>query len=87
MGQVHLGDLLPTVRNSHGGTFLNASGSNGTCAALTWEHEDEELQVKVIGGPSGGLVLRDRGNDGDVVLCVGRIQEGVETPRPRGDFP
>lgn len=54
---------------------------------LTWEHENKELQVEVVGGPSGGLVLRDRGDDGDVVLGIGRVQQGIETPRPWGDFP
>ena len=52
----------------------------------TWEHEDQQLQVKVVGGPGGGLVLRDRGDDGDVVLGVGGVQQGVEATRPWRDL-
>ena len=44
------------------------------------------LQVKVEGTPGGGLMLRHRGDDGDVVLGVGRIQEGVETSSPGRDL-
>ena len=54
-----------------------------TGAELTWKQEDEELQVKVEGGPGGGLVLTDRGNDGDVILGIGWVKQGVETTRPR----
>ena len=31
-------------------------------------------------------MLTDGGNDGDVVLGIGGVQEGVETPRPGGNF-
>lgn len=53
---------------------------------LTGKHEDEQLQVKVERGPRGRLVLTDRGNDRDVVLCVGGIQERVKPPSPRRDL-
>ena len=42
------------------------------------EEEGEDLEVEVEGGPRGRLVLRDGGDDRDVVLGVGRVQEGVE---------
>ena len=42
------------------------------------EEEGEDLQVEVEGGPRGRLVLRDGGDDRDVVLGVGGVQEGVE---------
>lgn len=66
---------------------LNKLRSEEICTRLTWEHEDEELEVEVVGGPGGGLVLGDGGDDWDVVLRIGRVQQGVETSRPRGDFP
>ena len=50
------------------------------------KHEDQKLQVEVEGGPGGGLVLRHRGDDGDVVLGIGRVQQGVETSSPGRDF-
>ena len=52
----------------------------------TREHEDQQLQVKVVGGPGGGLVLRDRGDDGDVVLGVGGVEQRVEAARPGRDL-
>ena len=52
----------------------------------TGEHEDQQLQVKVVGGPGGGLVLRDGGDDGDVVLGVGGVQQRVEATRPGRDL-
>ena len=53
---------------------------------LTWKHEDQKLEVKVERGPCGGLMLTDRGNDGNVVLGIGRVEEGVEPTSPRGDL-
>ena len=53
---------------------------------LTWEHEDQQLEVKVERGPGSRLVLTDGGDDGDVVLGIGRIEKGVEPTRPRGDL-
>lgn len=53
---------------------------------LAWEHEDQQLEVKVVRGPSRGLVLRDRGNDGYVVLGIGGVQQGVETTSPWRDL-
>ena len=47
-----------------------------------WEEEHEQLQIKVEGGPGGGLMLRNRGDDGDVVLGVGGVKQGVETTSP-----
>ena len=41
---------------------------------LTSKHT--EVQVENEGAPCGGLVLRDRGNDGDELLGVGWIHEG-----------
>lgn len=55
-------------------------------ATLAWKHEDEQLQVKIVGGPGGRLMLRDRGNDGNVVFCIGGVKQGVETARPRGNL-
>ena len=52
----------------------------------TWEKEDKHLQIKVEGAPCCGLMLRHRGDDGDVVLGVAGIQEGVETAGPWGDL-
>lgn len=54
---------------------------------LAWKHEDQQLKVKVVRGPGGGLVLRDWGNDGDVVLGIRRIQQRVETPSPWRNLP
>ena len=42
------------------------------------EEEGEDLEVEVEGGPRGRLVLRHGGDDRDVVLGVGGVQEGVE---------
>ena len=42
------------------------------------EEKGEDLEVEVEGGPRGRLVLRDGGDDRDVVLGVGGVQEGVE---------
>lgn len=50
------------------------------------EHEDQQLQVEVEGRPRGRLVLGNRGDDGDIVLSVGGVQQRVETSGPRGDF-
>lgn len=53
---------------------------------LAWEHEDQQLEVKVVRGPGRGLVLRDRGDDGNVVLGIGGVQQGVETTGPWRDL-
>lgn len=53
---------------------------------ITWEHEAEELEVKVEGRPGGRLVLADRGNNWNIVLGIGGVEEGVEPSRPRRDF-
>eukprot|EP00053_Salpingoeca_punica_P010929 m.97584 g.97584 ORF g.97584 m.97584 type:complete len:573 (+) comp15536_c0_seq2:800-2518(+) len=45
-------------------------------------HHDHEVQVKVVRGPGRGLVLGDRGDDGDVVLGVGGVQHRVEAAGP-----
>ena len=50
------------------------------------EHEHQELQVKVERRPRGWLMLTNGGNDGDVVLGVRGIQEGVEAASPRGNL-
>ena len=42
------------------------------------EEEGEDLEVEVEGGPRGRLVLRHGGDDRDVVLGVGGVQERVE---------
>ena len=42
------------------------------------EEEGEDLQVEVEGRPRGRLVLGHRGDDGDVVLGVGGVEQGVE---------
>ena len=42
------------------------------------EEEGQDLQVEVEGRPRGRLVLRHGGDDGYVVLGVGRVEEGVE---------
>ena len=52
----------------------------------TWEKKHQDLEVKVEGGPGGRLVLTDGGNDGDIVLSIGWIQERVEPPSPRRDL-
>lgn len=57
------------------------------CFVFTGEHEDQQLQVKVVRGPGGGLVLGHGGDDGDVVLGVGRVQERVEAAGPRRNLP
>lgn len=54
--------------------------------SLAWEHKDQQLKVKVVGGPSRWLVLRDRRNNGNVVLGIGRVQQGVETTSPWRDL-
>ena len=53
---------------------------------LTWKQEHEQLEVKVERGPRGGLMLRHRGNDGDVILGIGGIEQRVESAGPRRDF-
>lgn len=53
---------------------------------LAWEHEDQQLEVKVVRGPGRGLVLRDGGDDGNVVLGIGGVQQGVETAGPWRDL-
>lgn len=50
------------------------------------EEEHEQLQIEVEGAPRGRLVLRDGGDDGDVVLGIGWVQQRVETTRPWCDF-
>lgn len=67
--------------------FTSKTTISDWLSVFTWEHEDKQLQVKVVGGPSGGLVLRHRGDDGDVVLGVRWVQQWVETTRPGGDLP
>ena len=52
----------------------------------TWEKKHEDLEVEVEGGPGGGLMLTDRGDDGDVVLGVGWVQERVEPSGPGRDL-
>lgn len=54
---------------------------------LAWKHEDQKLEVKVVRGPGCGLVLRDGGDDGNVVLGIRRIQQRVETTSPRRNLP
>ena len=49
------------------------------------EEEDEDVEVEEEGGPCGGLMFRDRGNDGDVILSVCGVEEGVETTSPGGN--
>jgi hypothetical protein len=44
--------------------------------------EDEEVEVEEVGGPGGGLVLGDGGDDGDEALGVGGVQQRPETTRP-----
>lgn len=56
------------------------------CYKLAWKHENQQLQVKIVGGPGGGLVLRDGGDDGDVVFGIRGVQQGVETTSPRRYF-
>lgn len=53
---------------------------------LTREEEHQDLQIKVERTPCGGLMLRDGGNDGDVILGIGGIQKGVETASPGRDL-
>ena len=45
-----------------------------------------QLEVKVERGPGGRLVLADGGDDGNVVLGIGRVEEGVEPAGPGGDL-
>ena len=58
----------------------------GKRCGFTWTEENQDLEVKVERRPAGRLVLTDRGNDGDVVLGIRRIQERVETTGPRRDL-
>ena len=53
---------------------------------LTWEEEDEHLQVEVERAPGGGLMLRHGRDDGNVILGVARVEQRVETTSPRRDF-
>ena len=50
------------------------------------EEESEDLQVEVEGRPRRGLVFGDGGDDGDVVLGVRGVEQGVEAAGPGGDF-
>lgn len=49
------------------------------------EEPDQEVQIKEEGGPSGGLVLGDGGNDRDVDLGIAGVPQRVETTAPRGN--
>ena len=44
------------------------------------------LEIEVEGAPSGGLMLGNGSDDGNVVFGVRWIQQGVETTRPWRDF-
>lgn len=46
--------------------------------------KDQQVHVKHIGGPCGRLVLRDRGNDGDVLLGISGVKQRPEAARPGG---
>ena len=50
------------------------------------EHKHQHLQVEVEGGPGGRLMFRDRGDDRDVVLGIGGVQQGVEAAGPGRDL-
>jgi hypothetical protein len=52
----------------------------------TRKHEDQHLQVEVEGAPGRRLMLGHRGDDWDIVLGVGRIEQRVETTGPRSDL-
>lgn len=51
---------------------INASG----------QEPDEHVEIEEEGGPCCGLMLRDRGDDGDVNLGVSRVPQGVESTTP-----
>lgn len=44
------------------------------------------MKVEEERGPRGWLVLGDRGDDGNMLLGVGWVEEVVEAARPRGDI-
>ena len=50
------------------------------------KHEHVELKVKVERTPSGRLMFWNWCDDGDVVLGIRWIQQGVETASPWGDL-
>lgn len=50
------------------------------------KHKHHQLQVKVEWWPRCWLMFRHRGNDGNVVLGVRWIQQGVKSASPRRDF-
>ena len=47
------------------------------------EEHGQDLEVEKERRPGSGLVLGDRRDDGNVVLGVGRVQQGVEAAGPR----
>ena len=51
-----------------------------------WEHDDEQVEIKIEGGPGCRLVFWHWGYDWDVVLGIGGVQERVESAGPRGDL-
>ena len=50
------------------------------------KHEHHELQIKVKWWPCCRLMFRNWGNDGNVVLCIRWIQQGVKPASPGRDF-
>lgn len=43
------------------------------------------MEIEEVGGPSSRLMLRNGGNDGDVVLGISGVEERVETTGPGSD--
>jgi len=48
-----------------------------------WEDTNKDVEVKEERHPRGRLMLRHRGNDGDVNLGVAGVPQGVEPTTPR----
>lgn len=78
--KVHAGHAVEDDKDVRIGQLLEAK------VQAHRKEKDQQLQVKVEGGPGGGLVLGNGGDDGDVVLGVGGIEQRVKATRPGGNF-
>jgi len=47
-----------------------------------WDEDKEVLKVKEVTAPGSGLVLRDTGNDGDILLGIGGVKQSHRSTAP-----
>lgn len=55
--------------------YIGVCQPTETKVEADWKEKDEQLEIKIEGGPRGRLMLRHRGYNGYVILGIGRVQQ------------